>query len=473
VPDKSYIWVVVKDLGWRLKVFMPVAELFQIQIGDVVQCTGILKTPENIRNPGEFDAVWFGLLRRQVGILWQASVSVIQPTWGWSFRRIAHSLKGLILYQHREVVSSPYSDLYSALIFGEQGTSIPYEYKQLFKRTGLLHALVVSGSQVSLLIGVMVYITQWVGLRRYVRLGLLVMTCIFFYFLTGGGVSILRSVMMNIIMLVVMMGFRHRTSSLHIMSMTGMVMIIVDPLCVFDMGAVLSFLATVALIYGKPKIQQLFPLCWPRGVREVLAISVAPWLFTMPVLVYFFHHLSLISLVSNVVLMGVIEWVVMIGFFSTSVGLVFPMVASLGHEAALGCMQLILWVSRLFDQVLGGSFFVPSLSLVHLLWMGMGVSLWCHREWVSRYKSWVWVYMGVGVVLWWSVFQQSGLRVTFLDVGQGDCTIIEADGHVMIIDGGPIYDRSSFKDNAQRILDVLHYKGINHIDVMMISHFVM
>ena len=367
--------------------------------------------------------------------------------------------------------SPPYSDLYTGLIFGEQGTSIPYEYKQLFKRTGLLHALVVSGSQVSLLIGVMIYFSQWMGLRRVIRLIVLVFVCVFFYFLTGGGVSILRSVMMNSLVLIMTLGFRHQTSTLHVMCFVGMVMIIASPLCVFDMGAVLSFCATFSLIYGKPKLQAAFPLKWPQFLRECLSICIAPWLFTMPVLLYFFHHLSWISLMSNLILVGVIEGVVMIGFFSTLIGFAFPLVSTIGHDAAWGCMQLIVWVSRCFDQVLGGTLYVPSLSLIHLLWMVSGVVMCCHLAELRRYKGWVWSYVAIGILLWWSVFHTENVRVTFLDVGQGDCTLIEAQGQVLLIDGGPIFDTSSYKDNAQRIVDVLQYKGINHVDVMIITHF--
>ena len=49
--------------------------------------------------------------------------------------------------------------------------------------------------------------------------------------------------------------------------------------------------------------------------------------------------------------------------------------------------------------------------------------------------------------------------------------MIEAQGQVLLIDGGPIFDTSSYKDNAQRIVDVLQYKGINHVDVMIIASF--
>ena len=81
---------------------------------------------------------------------------------------------------------------------------------------------------------------------------------------------------------------QHKTSKSHIIALTALLMMLIDPFIIYDSGAHLSFLATMALLFGVPAIENAFPEKIPAVLRQVL-LSLAPILFTSPLLWYMFN----------------------------------------------------------------------------------------------------------------------------------------------------------------------------------------
>ena len=103
------------------------------------------------------------------GTLIPTQIRFLSNQSGWDLNRLQFTIKSKILSYHQQMLPPPFSDLFTGLIFGDHGTRLPIELKALFRKAGLTHLLVVSGSQVSLIIGVVFLILRYL---RYLVLAL-------------------------------------------------------------------------------------------------------------------------------------------------------------------------------------------------------------------------------------------------------------------------------------------------------------
>ncbi len=287
--------------------------------GDVVEIRGAWSYPRPTRNPGVADTQKRYLYAGISGKVYPQTMVKVDHRLGNPIKQVALYLKDRVLKQHKNSLPYPYSDLLTSFIFGESGTVLPDDISENFQRTGLTHVLVVSGAQVTLLCGIVFQILTFFSLGRGSSTAIMGSVCAVFYFLSGAGTSVLRAVVMAMVALGFQL-FYYRASIFHIISFTFLMMALINPFLVMDIGAQLSFMATFSLVFGSRTLEEALPLKWPGWLRIGVAVSIAPFLFTSPIILYHFHRVSVVSVVTNFLSMQIVEWVVVIGFFSTAIG---------------------------------------------------------------------------------------------------------------------------------------------------------
>ena len=128
----------------------------------------------------------------------------------------------------RDALIFPYSELFIGLIFGDFGITIPKDISTQFRVSGLTHLLVVSGSQISLLSGVILSGLRFFSMSRFVTFIVIIWVHCLFYLITGGGSSIFRSIVMFDIMLGLSL-LKRRPSQLDVICITFIVMVMINP----------------------------------------------------------------------------------------------------------------------------------------------------------------------------------------------------------------------------------------------------
>jgi competence protein ComEC len=413
------------------------------------------------------------------GILKATHIQLIEHRFANPFKRFAYFLKQKILNLHNTTLPYPYSHLFTGLIFGEDGTALPEEMKQRYKLTGLSHLLVVSGSQVSLLSGIVFQVLLALGLRRWKGFLAIGIVNTIFYFVTGGGASIFRAIVMNLCMVFSKLFF-YKLSPLTVISFSGLIMMLLNPLVIYDVGAQLSFLATCSLVYGVDYVSPLLPKKLHSVIKTALAMSLSPFIFTTPLLWFHFHTISLVSLLSNLLVVNMIEFLVVVGFFSTLIGLIFYPLGYVLNQACLGIIWVLEWSTQWLSQLPFAEVVVPlHAGLLLVLYLFIGFSGYCiqHNKLKILQKGFVsfLLIFGLGAGVWW--FKPQPLTITFLDVGQGDCTVIQTpENKVIVIDtGGLKLNRHSGtidRYSATRtLMPFLTYIGKNSIDVLITTHY--
>ena len=171
--------------------------------------------------------------------------------------------------------------------------------------TGAAHILALSGLHLSIiytLLSLLLYRRRWQVVSQ-----VLIISCIWlFVFLVGMSASVVRSAVMLTVYALLSLGDRNRMS-VNTLAFTAIVMLMVHPLSLFDIGFQLSFLAVLSILVWYPVFESLFPQSFLKSHRVVrwlwslLGVSCAAQLGTAPLVAYYFGRFSSLFLMTNFV----------------------------------------------------------------------------------------------------------------------------------------------------------------------------
>ena len=174
--------------------------------------------------------------------------------------------------------------------------------KANYRNAGLAHLLAVSGLHVGILAAIVGGLFWWMGRERRGRIirGSLQLLAVWgFAFITGAAPSTLRAALMFSMFIVNDMLAR-RVVPLNLLALAAIVMLIADPLLVYDISWQLSFSAVAGILLAQPAIQAL-----RTPVGQAATVSVAATLATLPVVVATFHRLPLYFIIANVIVVPI------------------------------------------------------------------------------------------------------------------------------------------------------------------------
>jgi competence protein ComEC len=384
--------------------------------------------------------------------------------------------------------------LFQALILGEQ-ESIRPDLRESFTVTGLGHVLSVSGLHVALvawfsfaLIKRGLSLSYELALRTDLRKTAALITgipVIAYTCLAGFQVPSQRSMMMVLVFLFSMILGREK-DVWSTLALAALVVLAVDPHAIFAISFQLSFLAVVGILWLAPWVFSVISFKAYDINRGVLyrfysyfcglaAVTISAMLFLLPVTSFYFHRVSLVSLLANMTALPVM------GVMVLPLGLLAAACLPLSQALANSILAVASWgLDRMMDyvdywsrfswtevQVLRPNFMEILLfyaflcclfSLKHLRWARVGMVI------VSLILA--------GDIAYWTYrthFNPS-LKVTYLDVGQGNAALIEFPGsEKMLIDGGG-FPGSDFDIGEMVVAPFLLQAKILRIDTLVLTH---
>ena len=265
-----------------------------------------------------------------------------------------------------------------ALALGWKG-GIDRDTRAHYRNAGLAHMLAVSGLHVGLLAAMVGGLFWWTGRERrgrVVRGAMQLVAVWLFALITGLAPSTLRAALMFSMFIVNDMVAR-RVVPLNLLALAAIVMLVVDPLLIYDVGWQLSFSAVAGIILAQPAIQAL-----RTTVGQAAAVSVAATLATLPVVVATFHRLPLYFVVANVIVVpaaGVILGLSLLYMLLPCAVTAWPLSLLLR-----GVDTLTAWVGRLpyavVDDINLSSPLLVALTVVVIVMLLMPQVLLRHRD---------------------------------------------------------------------------------------------
>lgn len=257
-------------------------------------------------------------------------------------------------------LDGPQKVLAQALALGGHYSELGEERMKDFAYTGLIHILSISGSHIALLLALIYGLGRLVKLRKRTCLiwGILV-ACIYCC-IVGGDAPVVRATMMSILMCIAYVKGRLYQAK-QALCICAILCIIYDPFSLFDVSFQLSFGATYGLlIWGKVLYERIQWL--PRWIKTPFVLCVSAQLLILPLQLYYFHYISIASLLASCIVAPLLDISIVLIFVSTLVSYVFPI------SLIWSLVDLLLRISLYLNHVLGRS--------DSLLWLGM-MHLYC------------------------------------------------------------------------------------------------
>ncbi|MGD9076104.1 MAG: DNA internalization-related competence protein ComEC/Rec2 [Desulfobacteraceae bacterium] len=467
--------------------------------GERIRFPARLRPFRNFHNPGHYD---YELAMELRGFSSAASVS--------DGRRIVPMGRGHlgfpaeILERARRPIRnffqknlSPQNNaLFRALILGERQRISP-EQREPFNVAGLGHILAVSGLHIGL-VGWLAYtiikgllsLSYRLTLRTDIRKLAAVVTCfpiVAYACLAGFQVSSQRAMIMALTYLFSMIVGRDK-EIWSTFALAAFVVLAIDPHSLFGISFQLSFGAVIGILWLAPAIySKIFaPVAedMKRGriierlwtyFGGLIAVTLSAMIFLLPIISFYFHRISVVAIPANIIVVPILGlWVIPLGLLS---------VASLPISTTL---------AQLFLQ----------LGAWGMEWMTAAVQVWTHFPWASFWvvtpsafemlifyslilfiffiRRWSWAKWGLFVVLfllaadisYWAYKTRYNpcLKVTYLDVGQGNAALIQFPGKKrMLIDGGG-FSRSTFDVGRMVVAPFLFNSKILRVDYLVLTH---
>ncbi|MFL9834939.1 ComEC/Rec2 family competence protein [Chryseobacterium terrae] len=201
-------------------------------------------------------------------------------------------------------------------------TEIDSETVQDFNRSGLVHFLAISGTHIVVIFGMFYFLMMRfspVGFRKYAIICSLVFIWIFAVFI-GFGNSVVRScIMISVYFIYVLL--QRKPDLLHSLALSAFIILMIDTQQIFDVGFQLSFVAVLGIYWLNQPILKYLPRqdnFFKKVIFNTISISVAAQLATLPLVLYYFHQFSLISIIANFIIVPFSEVIIIFSFLMTA-----------------------------------------------------------------------------------------------------------------------------------------------------------
>ncbi|MDQ3194749.1 MAG: DNA internalization-related competence protein ComEC/Rec2, partial [Bacteroidota bacterium] len=453
-----------------------------LSAGDKVTLKGNLSAPDGMRNPGEFDYRKYLELHGIYKIFnvygFENIKKISENNSGFLDNNIIFPAKKFTLLNIDRNIKGDEAAFLKGLVTGERGEISP-EMKEDFINAGVMHLIAVSGLNVAYIIIFLTLLLSILRIRLVIRTAIIINFLIFYCIFTGSSASIVRASIMGILLLLAFL-IERRINFFNVIGISVMIILIYDAKQLYDAGFILSYSATISMAVFLSRFEKLFIAKirdWnAKGKKFALWTSVlfftslAAQIGTIPITAIYFGKLSIISVIANIVAVPLANLSLAIGFFQILTAAFSEYLSSVIAESN----NLLLSFQLLFIKIcadLDYSFFhVKEFSATDVLCFYLILILILSIK--SKMKIFFKLLLCILTVCGNYIYEYDfarNLKLTFLDVGQGDCALIRTpDDKAILVDCGKI--TFTFNSGERTIAPYLRRCGIHKIDLLIITH---
>lgn len=439
---------------------------------------GRLNAPKGKRNPGGFD--YRGYLA-QSGI--SATIFSRNDNIAATKRvrinpivKLGLELRNRIINVVNKSLPQQQAGLLNGMLIGYRG-GLSEEVEQAFSDSGLTHLMAVSGANIAFIMMPLIFIFKKMRIKQKIANCFLIGILILFVFVTGFSPSVLRAAIMAITVLIGQI-LRRETDVIASISLAAILLLIYNPGTLFNIGFQLSFAATFSLVLMYKGIKEWLSFrLMPVFLADVLAATLAAQAGVLPITAYYFNKVSIISVVSNILVVPVTQVITILGFLMAVLGQVNIIFSQFIGYINSTFLTFVLYVCKLSAQI-------PFAAITVVTPPVMGVGIYYlvlffvikFREtgkFKPNLKHYAAAFSVMLLVLVIYFMRPAGLEVVFIDVGQGDSAFIRTyKGTTVLIDGGGYTSGTDSRSNTGEtvVIPFLMDYGVSKIDLVVATH---
>jgi competence protein ComEC len=489
-----------------------------LSAGDRIVFLGRIRSIRNFSNPGGFDYQRYMAFKKVWGSAYVSAhkLTLVEKNVGKGVGAIISGARHRMSSLIDQIGDKEQQGVLKALIVGDRNAISP-ELRKAFNRVGAGHLLAISGLHIGIIATASFLLFKWMLshirfflLNAWTKKGAVVLSIVpvlVYGLLSGMSPSTQRAVIMVIVFLMAFL-FEREHDLINTLAMAAMMILIVHPPSVFSISFQFSFAAVLAIIYGLSRL----PSLWPSGQNRTrkqkwLKAAIKLYYFfmtsffavigTLPLVMHYFNQVSLVGLPANLI------FIPLIGFVVVPLGIMAVFLYPLTVSGALVCLKagsaVLEYVIKIIHLISGWTyaaiktvtpnyleifcFYILFWALLNLKSLQIGTPLALNKDRSSQSKNSIQkpvVMVALLMVLMFSadvgywLYQRcwrDDLRVTIIDVGHGNASLLELPyGYNILIDGGGFSDNRVFDVGASIVAPFLWQKKIRTIDSIVLSH---
>lgn len=494
----------------------------ELEYGDIVIFNGIYNKPNGQRNYGGYDYSLYLKTQSIYGTIECSQIQLKSKKNGAFLQKYIISFKEYIKSILKANLDENEAELCIGLVIGDR-TNLNENIQEDFKTSNLTHMLAVSGSHFVYIILAVTYINKFIKRRK---LGQILMLIVIFLFmnLTGNTGSVVRSGIMA--SLVVIASLIHRKSDIwNNMSIAILIQIIMNPYIIFDIGVQLSYGGVIGIVAFNNSVNSAIEkinINFKKGekkeikqnsenlrnntyknlidkikssivnyVKEAISVTISANIVIIPIMMYTFNTVSLSFIISNLLAGAILGIIVLYAFALIFLYIILKKLVQPLFIILNLMLKVLIFIAHSCSLIPFSKIFVVTPNVVLIILFYFILYIKSSEKFVNRnntnlkikkcvlthfsIKKVVNICLIITIVANFTlpiiISKKNNLEVNFIDVGQGDSTLIRVNNKTFLIDGGGSSYGETFDVGEKTLFPYLLDRGIKTIDYVIVSHF--
>lgn len=444
-------------------------EEISLEYGDKLQISGEYQEPNKARNYKGFDYKNYLKINKIYGIIrvdLYTNIIIKHQKNLSNFKLLIHKIREKLKQNIQELLTKETYALGIGILIGDN-SRINEKIVEDFKNSNLSHMLAVSGAHINyVVLTVSILFTKkraGIKAQRVVT----IMMMLFFMELTQMTSSVVRAGISCIIYMLASLLYR-KADVINAMAISTLLILLNNPFKLFDIGFQLSYAGTLGIILFCKLINIPIKNKLLKYLKDSIIISISANIFIIPIMMYQFNTISLTFILSNLLagpLLGIsiiLEIIVLlISFMSINIAAIPAKVLNI-------LLILIINIANWFSNIEISKIYVITPQIISIV----AYYLICAAIILKQKNRKIIVIIMLTVLIINLFPTPEKLRINFIDVGQGDSTLIRTETNkVILIDSGGSTASSSFDVGNKVLLPYLLDRRIKKIDFIIVSHF--
>jgi len=247
-------------------------------------------------------------------------------------------------------VKEPHASFLNGILLGSR-QNMSEDLKNDFNTAGISHITAISGYNIT----IVALLVSWFLLfffRRNVAFWFSVTAIFVFTILTGASASVVRSALMGgLVLLANNSGRLYDTK--NSLALVAFLMVLASPMVLrYDIGFQLSFMATVGILYLAPLLKTYFKkLPSVLNFSETFFMTVSAQIMVLPLILFYFHNLSLVALPANLLILPLVPLAMLAGFVTGIAGMIWPALGLVLGALAWLVASVVIFLARFFSNL--------------------------------------------------------------------------------------------------------------------------
>ena len=456
-----------------------------LEYGDLIEIKGEYSAPEVARNYKGFDYSQYLKTLNIYGTIKVEESKIINKNQLSPILISINNIKEKMIDNANRNMPKRTANLLLGILIGERD-NIQEDIIESFRTANLSHILAVSGAHTSYIILGITYLISKSKTPKRIGYIITIINLLIFIIITGASYSVVRACIMAIVVIGAKICYRKENFFTSI-CISLIIILIQNPFAINDIGLKLSFMGTAGIVIFNKSITNFFiKLKIKQKIAEALSVTFSAQLMIMPITILNFNTISLTFFISNILASPLLGIIIIFGFISIFISSILNPISKILFLILHIFLELLILVSKVTEKIPGSSILVKTPNILFAIVYYILILFFnyffvikqnptrrFHKKIIkiitiknikNAFKVIAVVFLIMLLLTRIVRIINPTLKIYFIDVGQGDSTlIVTPKNKKILIDGG--------EGKTNVLFQYLLNRRINKIDYIIISHF--